>query len=209
MNRRLILIGFGVLVAVAIALVIKIRSGDHGASAAPPGDPKAGTPVADSVAAPDRAKPSLPSEAGGSAGPDDYTETVINGIRVRDHRKNPEHPVDLPPNIRPPATQRLPSDLVHAISGKLQEVMKDCARAIPKEARGTKPKIEGTIFVDVKGGSLEVKESTVQLRDVTGDTTAVKQCFEQKSLGQKVPSGKTEDTAHYSISILFTIPELL
>lgn len=212
MNRRVILIGAAVLLVVAIILLIKIRSTDSVA------EPRTSEPVATTTTttgsgkvrrdhAPAIPEATDPGERPDGAGSNDYVETVIDGVRVRDHRKN-KKPIDLPPNIHRPDQKKLPSTLVFDVSSKLQPVLKECAKGqVPKEARGAKPRLEATIFVDIKGGNLTVTEATAQIRDVTSDTAAIKQCFEQKSVNQGVPSGATEDTTHYSISLTYVIPE--
>jgi hypothetical protein len=215
MNRRVILIGAGVLVAVMVILLIKINSGDTASERrTQTADPVATNDVTPTSGKVRRDHPAKPDDSADdkkptieSDGSDDYTETVINGVRVRDHRKN-KKPIDLPPNIHHPDQKKLPSTLVFEISNKLSAIMKECAAGqIPKESRGAKPKMDGTVFVDIKGGTLTVTEAVVQIRDVTSDTAPIKQCMEQKSVGQNVPSGTTEDTTHYSISIAYTIPE--
>ncbi len=186
------------MLAAAIALVIKLRADDVPARRDTP-EPTTRTreaprlPERDRTVAEDR--------------PTVVTETVVNGARVRDHRGGEQVPYQ--PRSRDPVDAhgvRLPSQLVHDLSDKLKSAMTECTTAIPAEARGGRPRIEGSIFVDVTGGQVMVKEAAIELRDVTGDVAAAKQCLERKWIGQTTPAGDTADTSHYAISVVFAVP---
>lgn len=200
MDRRLVLVGSSVLAA-AILLVLKLRADDKPARRDNPEIPVTTSRESPHLPARDRA------EGAGQAGTPTVTETLVDGARVRDHRGGEQVPYQ--PRTREPDEAhgvRLPSQLVHDISDKLKAAMVECAAAIPAEARGPRPKIEGSIFVDVTAGQLMVKEAAIELRDVTGEITASKQCLERKWIGQSTPAGDTPETSHYAITVVFAVP---
>ena len=96
--------------------------------------------------------------------------------------------------------------LTGEISTKIQAVMHECVAAMPADARGAKPRLEGTIQIAIKDQQARITQSAVQLRDVTGssaDTT--KQCIEQKSMGLTAAAPDEPDLESYSISITFAL----
>jgi len=212
MTGRVVLIGGGIILAVAIFLILKVRGGDD-AAARPTADPVAetsdpgasgGDPAAEHH---DPAQPALP-EAGSGQNPTPVVrETMIDGVRVRDHRIGRHSDLDklLPPNIHPRNGQRLPSPLVQKVVAKLQDVLKECARSIPADAKSANSKLDGKVFVDVAQGTLKVTEAKVKVENVEADTAELVQCFESKAISQSVPSGDVEDTTHYGVSLLFHV----
>ena len=101
----------------------------------------------------------------------------------------------------------MPPQLVHDLSGKLKEAMTDCAAAIPAEARGSRPGVAGAVFVEVVGETLIVKETSLALRDVTGDAAeSAKRCLEQSWVGQSTPARATPETSRYEITVAFALP---
>ena len=215
MNRTLLAIG-GALVALAgLVLWILLRD-DTRPEAPPPADQPAPTaPAADqrTARADEPARAGHPSvsatttTATPTSGSDgEVKEYEVNGVKVRDHRKGDHPPVDLPPNIHPLEGRKLPSTLTADISNKLQGVLKECAANVPVEARGTKPRLEGTIFVSIKDHQLKITSSTVQLRDVVGAAVEpTKKCFEEKSVGLTTGAGDEPDLDGYSISITYAL----
>lgn len=201
MARRLLLVGGGAALVAAILLVIKLRGDDRPRGIHPDTTPTTGT---------DRASPRLPEREGAGSvqeGTPTVTERVVDGARVRDHRTGEQPPYQPRPKRSDDAHgTRLPAQLVHDISDKLKVAMAGCTAAIPPEARGPKPHAEGQIFVDVAGGQLTVKEAAIDLRNVSGEITAAKQCLERSWIGQSTPAGDTPETSHYAISVVFAVP---
>lgn len=74
-----------------------------------------------------------------------------------------------------------------------------CASAVPS---GTRPKVEGTVMVDVVGDVLQVTEAKVTIRD---HATAAR-CLEQKWIGQTTAAEGIAETRQYSISVVFAMP---
>ncbi len=214
MTGRVVLIGGGIILAVAIFLILKVHGGGDDAAARPTTEPatdNSSDPVASNdppvTEHHDPSKPELP-EAGSDRTPTPVVrETVIDGVRVRDHRIGKHADLDklLPPNIHPRNSQRLPSQLVQKAIAKLQTVLKDCASALPAGAKSADSKLDGKVFVDVAQGTLQVTEAKVKIENVEGDTAELVQCFESKAVGQSVPSGDVEDTTHYGVSLLFHV----
>jgi len=205
MNRRVILLGAGVILAVAIFLVVKVRSDDSGASAGTrTDDPSDPTPVAtergtDPGTHTDPANPSLPVE-----GQPPVRETVVDGIRVRDHRTGDHGPITLP-DIHRHDPQRLPPDVVKTVLAQLQPALKECTAQIPQEARNPKSRLAGSVVVGIKDGTLSVNEANVGFEDVTGEIAGAKSCFEKKAVGQTVPAA-VGDKDHYTIVLRFKLP---
>jgi hypothetical protein len=207
MNRRVVLAIFALAVlAAAVILYLKLRDDD--ASAGTPGS-TGSSPAADDEPKAPATRPTLApanrdtavASSDGSAG-----EVTINGVRIRDHRTGDHPPVDLPPNVHAPKSHRVAPTLTADISTKIQAVMHECVTAMPADARGAKPRLDGTIQIAIKDQQARITQSAVQLRDVVGssaDTT--KQCIEQKSLGLTAPATDEPDLESYSISITFAL----
>ncbi|HEU0034933.1 MAG TPA: hypothetical protein VFQ53_30115 [Kofleriaceae bacterium] len=219
MNRR-VLLGLGAIavLAAAVVLYLKLRSGGDDATATPAGtrsdpvvqegsapSPRAAPPI---VADPKRPSApvvsSTPREPGSASEPvDDYT---VGGVRIRDHRAGEHARVDLPPNIHAPDSRRVTPNLTADLSAKLQAVMHECAANVPREARGEKPRLEGTIFIAIKDHVARVTEAAMQLRDVVGAAVdPTKQCIEQKAVGLTASAPEEADLDRYSISITFAL----
>lgn len=201
---RWLILGGAVVIAICVLLIVKL-SGGSGATSRRTAEPAGDAGSASDSRTRRRPRPAIGEEP--VARPDTpVRETTIDGVLVRDHRKG-DHPLpELPITAHPPDRRRIPPAVVQDVSARLQAVMKDCTSAIPADARGQKPRLEGVVFVDVKGGELAVTEATVQLRDVTGDVAAAKACIEQKAVGQTTAAKDVEDTTHYSITLSFAIP---
>ncbi|MBV8759816.1 MAG: hypothetical protein JO257_21180 [Deltaproteobacteria bacterium] len=154
-------------------------------------------------------RPSLPSNVDNTKPvppPGSANEYTIGDVRVRDHRAGSNAPLDVPPNIHRPNTRQLPSGLTAEVAQKVRGVLADCAKDLPKEARGEHPRLEGTIFVAIKDHKLTVTSAAYQLRDVTGDAVdATKSCVEQKSVGLEAAASDQDDIDNYSIGITFAV----
>ncbi len=101
----------------------------------------------------------------------------------------------------------LPSPLTHAISQQVRTAMMECASSLPREGRGAKPRLEGTIDVAIKNETLSVQKSTVQLRDLdNAGVDAVKQCVESRSIGLSAPAATEANLDSYTIRLSFAIP---
>lgn len=148
-------------------------------------------------------QPSLPQAAPGE-NPRDY---VVGDVRVRDHRDGDNKPLDIPPNVHPAEGRKIPSTLTHEIAQKVKAVMMQCVTNLPKEARGTKPRLEGQINIAIKDHKVTVTKSTMQMRNVSGESVEpTKQCIEQKSIGLENAAPDQTDLDDYSINISFAIP---
>ena len=134
------------------------------------------------------------------------SEYMVGDVRIRDHRSGSNAKIDIPPNIHRPNTRELPSTLTHAISQQVRGVLADCAKDLPKEARGDHPRLEGTINVAIKDHKLTVTSAAYQLRDVSGDAVeSTKRCVEQKSVGVEANASDQDDIDNYSIGITFAV----
>ncbi len=206
-SRWLLLAGAAVVLGGAILLVWAMRRGDEGERrdgtiATTPRSPTADRPsVTDRPVLPDR------SERAGREGTPVVSESFVDGAQVRDHRTGARVPYEGRPRDGGVRTERLPPELVHDLSGKLKEAMTDCAAAIPAEARGSRPGVAGAVFVEVVGETLIVKETSLALRDVTGDAAeSAKRCLEQSWVGQSIPARAAPETSRYEITVAFALP---
>jgi hypothetical protein len=147
--------------------------------------------------------PALPQPAPGE-NPRDY---VVGDIRVRDHRAGDHKPLDVPPNPHPIEGPKIPSTLTHEISQKLRAHVVECTASLPKPARGEKPRVEGQITIAIKDHKVTITNSTMQLRDVTGESVEpTKQCIESKALGIENSAPDIADLDKYSINVTYAIP---
>jgi hypothetical protein len=207
-NRTALVIGGAVLVlgaAVALVLLLAGDSSEPSASQDPPRSLGSAVVVGPAGGG---AAPQLP--AGTGFQPNDGThprDYVIGDTRVRDHRTGNHPPMDIPPNVHPPEGRQIPSTLTHELAQKVKAVMIECVASVPREARGDKPRLEGQISIAIKERKASITKSTVQLRNVTGDTVdPAKQCIESKVIGIENPSGDEADLDDYTINISFALP---
>ncbi|MDB4953593.1 MAG: hypothetical protein JWO36_1162 [Myxococcales bacterium] len=152
--------------------------------------------------------PALPAGSGSAVqGEDGARSYVVGGVQIRDHRGGDQKPIDLPPNIHPPESRQLPSELTHAISQKVKQVMMECTADVPREARGPGPRLEGQIIVGIKDQKITISKATMQLRDVVGAAVEpTKACIEHKAIGLQAAAADQADMESYSINLTFAIP---
>lgn len=213
MKRLLLAAGALVVLGAAIGLLVWLGRSDH-----PSASPAASAPVH----APDEVVATVPApvrpHAGvdvssdpGSAAPSPSedappTEYTVGGVQVRDHRSGSNKPMDVPPNVHPPEARRIASSLTSAISTQVRAAVRDCATQVPPEARGTTPKVDGLISIEIKNKQATVTKADIQVRDVVGAALEpTRQCIEQKSLGLHAPTDEA-DLADYGITISFMLP---
>jgi hypothetical protein len=213
-----LVIGGIVVLAAAVGLVVLLSSSAEDDAAKP------ATPIGDGLQKPVVPPPAAPvggtsvtvtdvprGPAGTEAGKDPGEKAdkyTVDGVPVRDHRTGDNAPMDLPPNIHPAEARMIPSQLTAAISGQVRKVMMECVQSLPREGRGTKPRLEGQIDVSIKKQTLTVTKSAVQLRDLenTAGVDAVKACVESKSVGLTTAAANEADLDDYSIRLSYAIP---
>jgi hypothetical protein len=208
MNRLL-------LALVAIALVIgawlllrkdKAPAAPEAGSAAPSASTDPSTPSTPSTSPPPRLPPTVTDTTKQIPPAGSANEYMVGDVMIRDHRSGSNAPIDIPPNIHRPNTRQLPSTLTAQVAQQIRGVLVDCAKDLPKEARGEHPRLEGTINVSIKDRKLTVTSAAYQLRDVTGDAVeTTKSCVEQKSVGLSTAASDQEDIDNYSIGITFAV----
>jgi len=209
--RNALLIGGLVVVALVIALYFAMKKDGSAAAQGQAGETGSGSAVvapprtsAPSVTPGAAEHPQLPQPAPGEH-PKDY---VVGDIRVRDHREGDNKPLDIPPNVHPAEAATIPSTLTHEISQQVKTVVLECAKSIPKEARtDERPRVEGQIIIAIKDHKLTITKSTMQLRNVSGESVEpTKQCIESKSIGLTNPAAEQGDLDSYSINVSYAIP---
>jgi hypothetical protein len=202
-------IGGAVVIALAVVLWLALEKDMAEPAATTSSEPQGsavvvrtgGTPTVTQGASGDH--PALPQPAPGE-NPRDY---VVGDIRVRDHREGDHKPLDVPPNPHPIEGPKIPSTLTHEISQKLRAHVMTCTASLPKDARGEKPRVEGQIIIAIKDHKVTITKSTMQLRDVSGESVEpTKQCIEQKALGIENSAPEQSDVDNYSINVTYAIP---
>lgn len=207
--KALLAIGAGAVVAAGIVLVIALKKGDAD-------QPAVEAPTSGTVSsAPPTAKPGnpgapviRPSEAGDVERVDrpPVVEYEVDGVKIRDHRKNPGG-MKLPPNIHPPESRRLAPSVVSDVHQRVRALAPECARSVAAADRGAKPKIEMQVTVSIKDKQLTVVKTTVTTSDVNGAAAdAVKTCMEQKALTVATTAPDEPDVESYSINLSMPLP---
>jgi len=221
MNNRMLAV-LGALAAVGVIVLYVFVKNAGSAPAADPDPEPVARPTATSHdpstanggTSVGPAQPALPAGTGSGSGdvgsdgsgqyPKDY---MIGDIRVRDHRTGNNKPLDLPTNIHPAEHRELPSTLTHDISQQVKKLVWQCGAEVPKDARGTKPRVDGQLTVSIKNHTLLLTNIVTQPRDIEGPSAdALKQCVEQKSAGLTAVASDQEDITDYGIGITFAIP---
>lgn len=206
MNRRVLLIFGAIAVAAAVVILFLALDADSDTDTT-----AGGTSETTTASASDQVTPSLdgtkpvrrPRRDDATSDRPPPKEYIVDGRRIRDHRTG-DHP---PPEPRQPAVdpnngRKLAIPVTKAIGGKFQEVFRECSKLIPKEARGGKPKLVGSLFVAIKDQQLTITGSDVKLNDVTGDSVAAaKQCIEQKAVGVSTGAASEADVDRFTISL--------
>ena len=195
--------GAAVLVA-AIAIYVQLRS----SPAAPARVPE--DTVATPTERPKRPQPAATITEGshpkGTGG--ERTEPIVTEVDGKVIRTHGTHgsASPLPPSTRRPKQPEIASTITHEISQKVVAVLNECARSVPKEARGPKPRAEGQLTVTVKDEQVVVTETAVELRDVQDDLVApTRKCIEDKSVGLTAPAKAERDVENYEITISFAL----
>lgn len=210
----LIIAGVAVLAAGLLLLFI-MKSGDDDAAAGAPSPAASGPGTAPVMRDRPRTTPDRPSSpqvaavertprpADGSDSPG-YTETVINGVRVRDHRRDKTKPIDVTTGGRPPDARKIQPSLTADISNRMLPVVRECGAGVPPEARGPKPRVEGEVVIAIRNKQVHVTKAAVQLTDVVGASLEpTKQCLEQKLVGLTMPAGDEADLEDYTITLSY------
>jgi hypothetical protein len=196
------------IVAAGVALVLMMSRTNSDAPATPKRAPVT-SPSAGPVATGDPAAPALPTTAPTTAtvGSDGVKEYMVGGVKIRDHRPGDNKQIDLPPNPHPAESRELPSELTHDISQQVRRRMDTCATAVPKDVRGTKPKLDGQLTVAIHDHKLTITDMALQVRDVDGPSAdALKQCVQDKAASYVSSAPDQPDLDNYGIAITFAIP---
>ena len=205
---------FGACVlAAAIGLFVLMRDGDEPEGASPPraatAEPTSGAkpppPLAPTLDSGSGDKPVVTSSDSPRSPAGEVAEYDVGGRRVRDHRAGDHAPIDIPPAVVPPEGRRIPSTLTQEIGQRVRAKVAECAAAIPTEARGDKPRGEGLVVIAIKDKQVVVTSSTMQIRNVTGDSlAAAKQCIEAGAMTVTQPTTEP-DLETYDITLSFAL----
>lgn len=156
------------------------------------------------------AAPALPAASDDSRPEDAGTavkDYMVGDVRVRDHRSGDHPPLDLPPNVHRPGGRRLPSTLTSDISQQMRKVIWQCAKDVPKQARGAKPQFEAQLTVAITGHTLSIADVAAQVRDVEGPAAdALRDCVSRNAAGLTASAADQDDIAGYGLRLAFMIP---
>lgn len=208
MNRSASAIGIAVLVAGGLGWYLLRKGGNEATPAPAPGSAVAVDPVPQA-----HPPPRLPTAAFGSGSDvairegSDPSSYAVGGVAIRDHRSGANEPLAMTPNLHAPDSRKLPAPLVTVITGKLKQALYQCAAAIPREARGNQPRMDGQIDVAIKDHVMTVSTTKALLHDVVGAAVEpTQQCIEQKATELSTPAPDEADLANYTISVSYVIP---
>ncbi len=154
------------------------------------------------------AAPGQPSLPAGSADdlPDKVREYAANGAIVRDHRTGAHAPIDVDPNAAPPNSRKLQPTLTKAVADKIRDVMHECVATLPANARGERPRLEGTIDIAIKDKVVSVNKAALAVKDVTeAAAEATRACIETKAKTVTQAAGDEQDLPSYEINLSFTL----
>ncbi len=219
--KRWLVIGGVAVVALAVVLVWKLRqppttvtaTPTPGATAVPVAPPSSGssTPF---IAAPPVARTQDPARSGATVGGPGSNAPVtpsvdyqVGNVQIRDHRGSNAVPIDTPPNIHRPDGRKVSTTVVSDLTAKMREVVASCAKDIPAEARGPKPRMEGAITIAIKGHQVSVSSSVLKLRDVVGAAVdPTQQCLEKGANALTYVAPDEADVESYQINLSFAVP---
>ena len=151
-------------------------------------------------------RPDLPQV--GSAGSADAppTEYAVNGAIVRDRRTGNRPPFEPNADIAPPNKRKLQPTLTKAIADRVRDVMHECVKDMPREARGERPRLEGTINIAIKAQQVSVSRAELRVRDVAeAAAERTRQCIVQKSQTITHAAADEADLESYDINLSFTL----
>ena len=138
--------------------------------------------------------------------PTEYT--LPDGRKVRDFRAPQNRkPLELPPSVHAPGGRKIPPQLTGLFADEIQKHLRECGTAVPSNARGAKPRLEGQIVIAIKQAQGSVTSAIFKLTDLTSESIAetTRQCVEQKALTVKVPATGEADLDSYSINLSFAL----
>lgn len=152
-------------------------------------------------------RPTLPQT--GSSGlelPEKVKEYAANGAIIRDHRTGARGTFEPGANIAPPNGRKLEPALTKAVADRVRDVMHDCVKSLPPEARGEKPRLEGAINIAIKAKQVSINRADLRVKDVIGDAAeTTKQCILQKAMSITQAAGDEADMDSYDINLSFAL----
>lgn len=150
--------------------------------------------------------PALPQT--GSSGlelPEKVKQYAANGAIISDHRTGSRGTFEPADNPAPPNGRKLDPTLTKAIADRVRDVMHDCVKTLPTEARGEKPRLEGSINIAIKAKQVSINRADLRVQDVNGDAAeTVKQCIVGKS-ASITQTADVADLESYDINLSFNL----
>ena len=133
------------------------------------------------------------------------TETVVNGVRIRDHRRDRTAPVEIP--LQPAHMRRIPPALTADISDRIFPFVRECAAAVPAAARIEKPRVEGDVVIAIKDHQVQIRSAKIDLVGVADTAVeATARCIEEKALRVTTPAADEADLEEYPIRLSYGLP---
>ena len=208
MNRR-VLFAFGALAVIAAAVILYLAINAEDSSAKTTTDETVATKQTTSTTSSQHTS-STTTKTTSSSTETQRTdrppprEYYVDGQKIRDHRRGDRRPItEAPPREQ---VRKLPTPITQDIGGKFQAVFKDCMKAVPKEAKGEKPRATGSMIVAIKDQKLTVVETNLTFDNVTPDAAeAAKQCVSQNAVGLSAAAANETDVERHTISVSLAI----
>lgn len=135
--------------------------------------------------------------------------TLPDGRRVRDFRSPDKRvPLEVPPSTHVPGGRKIQPELTGLYTDQILAHMRECGKAVPKDALGTKPRLEGQIVIAIKAGQGSVTSAVFKMTNLTNASIAetARTCVEQAALTVKVSAPGEADLDSYSINLSFAFP---
>jgi hypothetical protein len=149
-----------------------------------------------------------PVAGAGSGSAPSYTEVVIDGVRVRDHRTNKSEPFAVPATVESPRPRRIDPALTRAITDRIMPAVIACAADVPREARASQPRAQGKVVIAIERGEARVTAAQFSLLDVVGASVVpTQQCIDERARTVTAPAGTEADLASYDLVLSYALPQ--
>ncbi len=139
------------------------------------------------------------------AAPERVREYRVGDVMVRDRRKDGGPPVTEEPSFVPPEGIHLTREYASRVTTLMQPAAKKCLQALPADSSGDKTKVDVTMTVAVKNGSLTV--SDVAAKSPALEESVMAQtlgCLRQQMVGSTLDAAGQPDIPSYSITTYYT-----
>jgi cytoskeletal protein RodZ len=152
-------------------------------------------------------KRELDQIAGSSATADPRTapRTYVVGDAIVHDRRADGGPLRTKADFTPPEGIHLTAEFASQVTTDLQPAAKQCMQTLPEAARSEKTKLNVTMTVRVKNGSLTVSEVAAKVAGVEDSVLApTLACLRQQMVGSSLAAAGQPDVDAYPITTYYT-----